>query len=228
MATLAVEIPDLVARRIEALATAQDKSVEQLAIECLDSLAGDFRSRRAILKARRSTAAPEGSASLDDLGWLDGYAGQSVDELLAYEGKEHVGRLVRAVEEAIHEKMKAQGMGKKTGVERVVLSVSAFQQEVNNGGFDQYFRNSSRMLAPVIVEDLERIGCKRIANIARRALNSLGLPKLAAPEIEAAIKVPNVKRDRELFRCNNSFYKTTELSKRLFAYIKANRNGIQI
>src|SRR5882762_6618784 len=89
MPTLTIKVPELLARRMEALAAAQSKSVEQLALECFDSFTGDFRSRRAILKARHSAAKTgNGSVSLADLGWLDGYAGQTVDELLLFERNE--------------------------------------------------------------------------------------------------------------------------------------------
>ena len=52
---------------------------------------------------------------------MQGYAGQTVDEILSFEGTEGVPFLMSTLEEAIQEKMKADGPGKLTGVERPKL-----------------------------------------------------------------------------------------------------------
>jgi hypothetical protein len=101
-------------------------------------------------------------------------------------------------------------------------------REVNNGGYKQFFRNSSRRCAPAMVSDLVRIGCTEIADITQQALDSLGLPKVGAAEIEAAMAREDVERDRAIERCDIAFYERTELSERLFAYVKAHPDGIRI
>jgi hypothetical protein len=97
------EIRDLIVRRLEAFAGATGRSVDDLAQEAPDSFVGSPKARRAILKTRRS-AAKEGAYSLADLGWLDGYAGQTVDELLLYEGTEKIHSILFALETAVNEK----------------------------------------------------------------------------------------------------------------------------
>jgi hypothetical protein len=229
MASLTVEVPEVVARRLEALGSVSGQSVSDLALEALDSFAGSHASRRAIVKAWRKTATVPGTGySLADLGWVQGYAGQSVDELLSFEGKEGFHFLLSALEEAIQEKVKATGPGKLTGVERMVLGVMALTREVNNGGYKQFFGNSSRRFAPGMVSDLVRIGCPEIADITQQALDSLGLPKVGVAEIEAAMEREDVERDRALERRDIAFYERTELSERLFAYVKAHQDGIRI
>jgi len=229
MATLTVEIPELVARRLEALAAVQNKKVEQLALECLDSFAGSLASRRAVLKARRAAAKTgDGKYSMADLGWLDGYSGQAVDELLAFEATEHVELLLQTLEQAIQEKVKVQRLASMTGVERMVLALMSLKREVNNGGYHQFFVNSSRRFAPAIVSDLERIGCASVAEITQSALDALKLPELSVDAIEAAVTPPDAERDRVLNRCDNRFYETNELSELLFAYVKKHPDGICI
>jgi hypothetical protein len=71
--------------------------------------------------------------------------------------------------------------------ERTVLGVMALKQEINNGGYDQFLRNSSRVFAPIIVDSLSRVGCKREARITKRALDALHLPTLSVQELDAAI-----------------------------------------
>jgi predicted transcriptional regulator len=229
MPSLTIEVPDVIARRLDALATVSSKSVNQLALEALDSFAGSVKSRRAILKAWRNAAQIAGTSfSLSDLGWINGYSGQSVDELLLFEGTEGVRRILITLQEAVQAKVKAAGPLNMTGVERMLLSLMALSMEVENGGFKQFFFNSSRQFAPSIVGDLVRIGCTEIADIAQRALDALDLPQLSGPAIEAAIKTENQGRDRALKRCDIEFYARTELPERLFAYVKAHQDGICI
>jgi hypothetical protein len=176
----------------------------------------------------RNSGSSGATYSLSDLGWLDGYTGQSVDELLLFEGTEGLHSILLTLEQAIQQKWDADGGGKMTGVMLVALSVMALSREVNNGGYDQFFRNSSCRFASRSVGDLVRIGCPEIADITQEALDSLEIPKLTVPAIEAAMNVENVKRKRTLERCDILFYEQTGLSERLFAYAKMHQAGIRI
>jgi len=229
LAELTVGIPEVVMLRLEALASASGKSVEELAIQGIDALAGSASSRRAILKARGTAAKTTGATySLADLGWLDGYTGQTVDELLLFEGTDGLHSILFTLEQAIQQKLEADGRLQMTGVMWMVLAVMALSREVNNGGYDQFFRDSSRQFAPRIVGDLVRIGCPDIADIIQEALDSLDLPKLSVPAIEAAMSTPSVRQDRTLQRCNIAFYDQSVLLERLFSYVKMHQAGIQI
>src|SRR4051812_39687099 len=118
MIKLTIEIPKVVALRLEALSNISGKSVNQLAGEGIDLFAGSQASRRAILKARRAAAKNAGTDySLEDLGWLNGYAGQTVDELPLFEGTDAVDSIVFALEQAIQKKVEATSPGNITGVE---------------------------------------------------------------------------------------------------------------
>lgn len=229
MAQLTIELPDTTARRLEALAQTSGKSVDELVLEALDSFAGSISSRRAIVKARRAAAKAAGTGySLADVGWLDGYSGQTVDELLLFEGTEGVYAILSALEQAVKDKVNATGTLKMTGVERMLLSVMALLREANNGGYDQFFRNSSRRFAPSIVDDLVRVGCTEIADITQQALDSLNLPEPTVAAIEAAMGTESTNRDRALQRCNIAFYSQTEVWERLFLYVKAHHDAIRI
>lgn len=133
MEKLTIEVTEITAHRLEALASAVGKSVDELAQEGLDSLTSSSVSRRAIVKARRAAARITGeSYSLADLGWVDGYPGQTIDELLSFEGTERAHSILFAIEQAIQTKVQATGSFRMTGVERMVLSVMALSREVNN------------------------------------------------------------------------------------------------
>jgi hypothetical protein len=63
--------------------------------------------------------------------------------------------------------------------QKVFSSVWAVESEVNNGGFSQYFQNSSAETAPFVVEALDTIGAPHTARICNRAISSAfpaGLP----------------------------------------------------
>jgi hypothetical protein len=63
--------------------------------------------------------------------------------------------------------------------QKVFSSVWAVESEVNNGGFSQYFLNSSAETAAFVAEALEAIGAPKTAQICRRAIKGAfpkGLP----------------------------------------------------
>jgi hypothetical protein len=65
-ATMTIQIPDDLARRLEGIAAEQQKSVEQLALESLRSLLEEADSPDALLRAVRALPHPSAGA-VDDL-----------------------------------------------------------------------------------------------------------------------------------------------------------------
>jgi len=63
--------------------------------------------------------------------------------------------------------------------QRVFSAIWALESEVNNGGFPQYFLNSSAESASFVVQALETIGAPETASICKRAIATAfpsGLP----------------------------------------------------
>lgn len=74
--------------------------------------------------------------------------------------------------------------------QKVFSAIWAVESEVNNGGFSQYFFNSSAESAPFVVEALETIGAPKTADICQRAIAtafSAGLPR--TPETIRSIAI---------------------------------------
>jgi hypothetical protein len=160
--------------------------------------------------------------------WLDGYSGESTEQLLALEGKYRIDSLVLAFEQGISQKAEREGRQSLTDEERIVLAVEALERQVNNGGYDQFFVNSSREFAPIIVGALQRIGCKKTAKITQNAIEALGISDLRSDAIEAVISTHDENRGVKLNRCDDSYHRSTEpIAERLFAFIKANRSSIR-
>lgn len=161
---------------------------------------------------------------MGDKPFLDSYSGQSVDELIAMESDYRIDSLVLAFEEAISSKKKAND------VERVILAVEALEREVNNGGYEQFFTNSSNEFAPVIVDALNRIGCPKTAGITRRAFDGLGLSgEISVDAIESVMDDGDDEVSEMLGECDDLYYAAPEpIAERLFEFIKKHRFAIRL
>lgn len=159
--------------------------------------------------------------------WLDGYEGQSVDELLAMEPTHRVDSLVQAFEQALDEKAGQVGFEGLSQEERIILAVEALEREVNNGGYGQFFENSSCEYAGFIVEALNRIQCKQTAEITARAIDGLHLHVLSQEAIEAVMQRDDVDRDDQLNECDEQYYSAGEdIAGQLFQFIKSHKDRI--
>jgi hypothetical protein len=165
---------------------------------------------------------------MPDLPWFD-YSGQRLDDLLSLEDRYRIDSLVVAVEQAIQQKLERAGPASLTNEERVVLAIEALEREVNNGGYEQFFLNSSREFASIIAQSLKRIGCRRTATITERALDALGCAELTPDAIEQAIVEEDEDRDQALFVCDNQYFaRDDDIEGHLWAFIKDNSSKIQV
>jgi hypothetical protein len=139
------------------------------------------------------------------LPWLD-YTGQSTAELLACKETHHIDSLLHAFETGI------QAKGENVTEEEIlVLAVMALNREVNNGGYSQFFVNSSRRYAPIIADCLRRIGCTATLEITARALAATG-----------------GERDSILQECDQEYYKLCEITPNLFCFVEQHQDRIQL
>lgn len=78
--------------------------------------------------------------------------------------------------------------------QKVFSSIWAVESEINNGGFSQYFLNSSAETAAFVVKALDTIGAPKTANICRRAIERAfpdGLPATAKEISSSAADFPD-------------------------------------
>jgi mRNA-degrading endonuclease RelE of RelBE toxin-antitoxin system len=139
--------------------------------------------------------------------WTDqfiGYAGETPQELFSYPPNGQYDSLVYGFREALQRKAKRRGFSSLSSAERVVLAVTALEEEVNNGGFDQFFRNASGRFAPMIVDALKRVGCKHEANTTRKALDALRVRKFDEKLLRKTLSVNDPDRDEKLEQAANS------------------------
>lgn len=146
--------------------------------------------------------------------WLDGYDGQSVEQLLGMEDEYRIDSLVLAFEEALQAQADTR---KLTNEEWIVLAVEALEREVNNGGYSQFFENTPEYL-PIILDSLDRIGHPEAKAVTADAIGYLG-PDGPTPE----------GISEEIFEslngCDTRYFSSVgDLSVPLFTFIKNNRD----
>jgi hypothetical protein len=161
---------------------------------------------------------------MSELRWLDRYGGETVDELIALEGKYRTDSLAVAFEQAMDQKAVRIGHDNLTEEERIILAIEALESEVNNGGYGQYFVNSSREYVPIIVDALRRIGCPRTAEITQKAIKIVQKAPMTHEEIQNGTWTENKERQQVLNECDTIYFERSEnIEESLFAFIKAHR-----
>lgn len=108
--------------------------------------------------------------------------------------------------------------------QKVFSSIWAVEGEVNNGGFSQYFLNSSAETASFVAEALDSIGAPRTADICRRAIVCafpVGLPTTPEAISAAAAELPDDTRDKLEVLDSEFFAYPHDLTDLLFAYVSA-------
>lgn len=156
--------------------------------------------------------------------FLDAYSGQSTGELLALEGRYRIDSLVLAFEQALQQKG-----GELSQEERCILAVEALEREVNNGGYSQFFINSSNEHVGSVVDALLAIDCPKTAAITRDAIAGLRLSGAVAPaSAEAAALSGDKVIEQALAACDDRYFSNDEpIADRLFAWIKQNSGRIR-
>lgn len=156
--------------------------------------------------------------------WLDERGGRNIEQLIALELTHRIDSIVVAIEDALMAKSEV------TEAEQVVLTVEAMEREVNNGGFEQFFLNSSNQYAPVLVSALKQIGAAKTADIANRACKVLGAaPGWPSERYEASASKADESTRAELNACDNAYFASGEaIADMLFAFIKANKGNIYL
>ncbi len=106
--------------------------------------------------------------------------------------------------------------------QKVFSSVWEIESEVNNGGFSQYFLNSSCETAGFVAEALDTIGAPQTADICRRAIAVAfpsGVPS-DRDQISAAASAFSDDTEEKLTALDEEFLQYPhDLTELLFAYV---------
>lgn len=160
--------------------------------------------------------------------FLDGYTGQSVEELIALQKTHRIDSLVLAFESALDTK-KESGQ-EVSGVELVILAVESLEREVGNGGYSQFFYNSSVEYAPIIVDSLRSIGCNKIADLTQKAIDLLAVESFDPEKIEERMDPDDEELEDSLSKLDDIYFNEVDdvPGYALFNHIKNSRERIKL
>jgi len=165
---------------------------------------------------------------MGDAVFLDGYEGQSVDELILLAPTHRVDSILLAFESALDAKAMQVGLDSLTRVEKTILAIESYEREINNGGHAQFFANVPQFTA-IIVESLKQIGCTEFAAVTEKAIAALGVKDLTASIVTAACDDLTEDQEDELEACDDAFYGLNyTIGANLFEFIKDNRLSISL
>ena len=134
----------------------------------------------------------------------------------------HKNGILIALSESHRTKFGKEDFSAQSIPQKVFSSIWAVESEVNNGGFSQYFFNSSCETAIFVAQALETIGAPRTADICKRAIAAAfpnGLPadseaiRSAASDFSDEIEDSLNALDREFYQYPH------DLTELLFAYV---------
>ena len=92
--------------------------------------------------------------------FLEQYGGQTVEELIAMQDRYRIDSLLCALEMGIEQSLARRSLTDLSVPEWTLLAIEGLQREVNNGGYHQFFLNSSADYVHGIVHAMERIRTK--------------------------------------------------------------------
>src|SRR5579862_1936019 len=159
------------------------------------------------------------------------YSGQTTAEILASKDTCSIASLLYALEEGILVRCSESGRTDCTTAEHLLLATLALEREVNNGGFAQFFLNSSRQYAPEIVGYLNRINCTKTAALAKRAIDCIALATgghVTPDTVRAAIAREDAARDRQLNELDQEFYRLSEIEENLFRFAEEHADSFHL
>jgi hypothetical protein len=120
-------------------------------------------------------------------------------------------RILIDLSESEKTKFGKQEVAEQSHPQKIFSAIWALESEVNNGGFSQYFLNSSAESASFVVQALETIGAPKTASICRRAI-ATAVPTGLPPTVETICSVAADFPDEIL-------EKLETLDQEVFAYV---------
>jgi hypothetical protein len=125
-------------------------------------------------------------------------------------------------------------MGKLNSSQKTLVIIGNLEREINNGGFNQFYWNSSGNYANETVESLKKIGAEKLAEIVNKA-NSEFPNGIVPKKREKRIKILNLIQEKSAENWNEldfKFYRPNEKTGKmeientsilLIEFIKANK-----
>jgi len=158
-----------------------------------------------------------------------GPLGSTTDEILSHESDDKKGNVLGALFYRIGQKAESRGQNSLTETERQLCAAHGLEGEVMNGGFDQYFFNSTGNEAEIALAGLKAMGATAAAALLERAMAVFPdgqPPSDRQRRLEAMTKMES--RSKPVWdQCDREFYDCKEdIGALCLAYAKKKRAEI--
>lgn len=157
--------------------------------------------------------------------------GTSIKAILSHKGKEDDLDLANSIGFQLMEKIGVSGIDSLSDEEKYFYAVYELDSEVNNGGYLQYFDNSSGDLAYLIIDALQSIGLNKVLQITKEALDIYGgdVSKNQNVRMEEIAKLTNNYEDNLWNECDSQFYDIEDenIGILLMNYAEKNQNKFE-
>ena len=151
----------------------------------------------------------------------------TIDDVLA---KEDATEFAIALSDLVFPRYDRDGFAALTPDERVAYCVDALEREVNNGGFDQFFWNSSGDTAHETQAALGEIGAPAAAQLVREAIAAFPGGKVPADrgEREKVLETLPESAREKWGELDGRFYEyPDDLAALMRRYVQAHRAGFR-
>ena len=110
------------------------------------------------------------------------------------------------------------------GVRRTVYILSTFDAEIQNGGLCQFFVNSSRIVAPYVIESLRCVGADEHLNLFEEFITTNNIDVSDLESFKVFSKRGYIRQTKrfDFDSFDDQYYELTPLQDYIVAYIKAN------
>ncbi len=116
--------------------------------------------------------------------------------------------IIAIVTHLLQKTQHGQDLSVLSPAERIVFITQILEMEVNNGGFDQYFLNSSGDCSNEVVSAFRAIGANATAEICQKAVSAFGreIPVDRSERQEMMDESRSEEIDEILHECDLAFY----------------------
>lgn len=117
---------------------------------------------------------------------------------------------------------------KYTQEQLVVISLTAYDSEINNGGLNQFFSNSSREFAPIISDSLDKVKALKHKELFDNFIkeNKIDLKKLESFDTDNVDEFIDQYDEYPFDEFDSEYYQLESLTNFILAYSKNNYNKI--
>ena len=158
--------------------------------------------------------------------------GTSIPAILSHRGEVDDLNLAYSIGFQLMEKAEKYGIDSLSEKEKYFYAIYELDNEINNGGYLQYFDNSSGDLAYLILDALRSIGSNKALKITEEALDIYG----RAPSKDKEDRMKEIARitknyeDNLWEKCDSRFYDIEDenIGILLIEYVEANQNNFKL